>query len=104
MLNNLMAKGYLERVSYNPLQWKINAPGSGVTNFNGRTGAITLTAADIIAALGPQNPNQVLAGPIPSFQFLGGTLFVGNGPPPASLGWQGSFYIDLTAGELYQFE
>jgi hypothetical protein len=103
MINNLLAQGYIQRVSYNPLKWIINAPGGGVLSFNKRIGAVTLTSTDVITALGPQNPNQVLAGPGPSFRFLAGLLYTGNGAPSASVGYPGAYYFDLVDSILYQW-
>lgn len=33
---------------------------------------------------------------------MGHLLFTGNGPPPADLAFQGSYYLDLTDGVLYE--
>ena len=40
----------------------ISAPGSGVASFNTRTGAVTLTAADVTGVGGIVNPSPALAG------------------------------------------
>lgn len=86
MMNSLMQQGYVQRTSFNPVIWKIIGELLvGVISFNNRTGAVTLTANDIITAFGPQNPYQVFAGPVPSFRFLT-HLIAGPGTPTATPG------------------
>jgi hypothetical protein len=70
MLNSLMAQGYIQRTSIVPITWQILGKTGGVLSFDGRTGAVTLTANDVIAAFGAQNPHAVFAGPGPSFRLL----------------------------------
>jgi len=53
--------------------------GSGVTSFNGRTGAVTLTSTDVTTAIGTQAPLTVFAGPATNSIASLGTVVGGSG-------------------------
>lgn len=102
MVNSLTQQGYITRTSFNPEIWQLTSLASGVTSFNGRSGAVTLDALDVVNAFGPQDPWAIFAGPIPGFRYVPGLLFTNFGPPLLATGYPGAYYLDLGSGTLYQ--
>ncbi|HKS72061.1 MAG TPA: hypothetical protein VJQ82_02620 [Terriglobales bacterium] len=62
--------------------WTVSGAGMGVTSFNTRTGAVTLTSADVTTALGYtplSGPASSTNGNLPSFNGTGGNVLQDSG-------------------------
>lgn len=117
---SLTTTGTSGAATYNPSTGVLNIPQyqGGVTSFNTRTGAITLTSGDVTTALGFTPENAANKGVANGYASLDGSGLVPSSQLPSyvddvleytnlagfpATGTTGKIYVDLATNKIYRW-